>query len=134
MLFFGGKVAPLEPHYLWSIRLGIVLFVVFAFEGFVMGSRLTHTVGGPDGTPGLPLLHWSYSHGDLRVAHFVGMHALQLLPLLSYHVFRSTSGTFVLAFLYGLLSIAVLVLALNGRPVIKRVAASVPSDQRHPER
>ena len=40
----------------------------------------------------------------------------------------------VLAFLYGLLSIAVLVLALNGRPVIKRVAASVPSDQRHPER
>ncbi len=134
LLFFGGKVAPLEPHYLWSIRLGIVLFVVFAFEGFVMGSRLTHTVGGPDGTPGLPLLHWSYSHGDLRVAHFVGMHALQLLPLLSYHVFRSTSGTFVLAFLYGLLSIAVLVLALNGRPVIKRVAASVPSDQRHPER
>jgi hypothetical protein len=120
LLFFGSRVAPLEPHYLWAIRLGIMLFVLFAFEGFVMGSRLTHTVGGPDGTPGLPLLHWSYTHGDLRIAHFAGMHALQLLPLLSYYFIRNTKGTIILAVVYGLLAVAVLVLALNGRPLIKR--------------
>lgn len=76
-----------------SIRLGLViafagLGVAFLMTGPRPGQSLTgatigaHSVGAVDGGPTMAVTAWNTTAGDLRVPHFVGMHALQFLPLL----------------------------------------------------
>jgi len=117
--FFQVDLSHLPDYYVWSIRFSIILFVIFAFEGFIMGRALSHTVGGPDGGPGLPLLGWSYQYGDPRIAHFIGMHALQVLPLLSFYLLKGVHLTFVVAIIYTAVAVLVLVQALQGKPIYK---------------
>ncbi len=47
--------------YLWGIRFGLFLFLVFGLEGWVMISHYSHSVGVPDVGAVLPALRLSLS-------------------------------------------------------------------------
>lgn len=126
----------------WALRLGMVLTIAGAFTGGLM-TRPTeaqladaragkpmpvigaHTVGAPDGGPGVPLTGWSSGHGDVRVPHFVGLHALQVLALAGLGVRRwrraeavRVRAVVTAAASYAALFAILLVQALRGESVV----------------
>ena len=112
--FFLQKHFDIPVAYVWGIRLGILFFIIFSLEGGMMISMMKHTVGAEDGTPGIPILNWSREYGDLRIAHFIGIHSLQVLPLVGFYVAKSRSQMIFLAAIYFMLASVVFVQALRG--------------------
>jgi hypothetical protein len=135
----------------WALRFGMALTIIGALTGPLMtrptpaqldnvraGGQLTvvgsHTVGGPDGGPGLPVTGWSREHGDVRVPHFMGLHALQALALLAIGLrrWRRPENARVKAVLTGTASYATLFAlllwqALRGRSLVAPDATAIAS-------
>jgi hypothetical protein len=143
-----------DRAFAWSLRLGVLISFVGMAVAFLMvrptpqqvaaisggyGPRIAgaHSVGVADGGPGLPFVGWSTIGGDLRVGHFIGLHALQVLPVLGWLLSRRKG---VLAFLsavdrlalvwtggWAYLGLVALVVwqAMRGQPVIRPDAATI---------
>ncbi|MEM6283065.1 MAG: hypothetical protein AAF787_12795, partial [Chloroflexota bacterium] len=92
-----------DRTYTWSMRTGMVLMLIGFGLGFLMtgpsadqmavfesGSTPdfigAHTVGAPDGSAGIPFFGWSVNYGDLRIAHFIGIHGAQFMLLVGWLV------------------------------------------------
>ena len=134
------------PHrdFAWALRLGMFITLVGAGIGFIMtmptaaqqeawaaGAPATiagaHAVGAPDDAPGMPVTGWSTTGGDLRVGHFVGLHAMQVMPWIGWMLLRrrdrlSSTQRLGLVFSagFGYLSLVLLVSwqALRGQPLL----------------
>jgi hypothetical protein len=108
-----------------SIVLGCGLaFVATMVTAGLLASGHGHWVGGTaSDAGGLPLLGWSRTGGDLRVAHFFALHALQVVPILGWVVTRSGVGNpratvWIASGLYAGLITFTFVQALSGRPFL----------------
>ena len=73
-----------RPSVRWAILLGWLVVFFGSWVGGQMIGQLSHNVGIADGGEGLPILNWSTVAGDLRVAHFFGLHGIQIIPLFAF--------------------------------------------------
>lgn len=105
--------------------LGLILGgVLGGITGIWMGGQPGHWVGGAaSDAGGLPIVGWARDGGDLRVAHFFGLHLMQALPLLALLLWGLKTRPWRFA-LYGgavfgtLLTVATFVQAIAGRPFL----------------
>jgi hypothetical protein len=133
----------------WSLRIGMLITVLGSGMGGLMTQpteaqmesvRATHrlpvagahTVGAPDGGAGLPGTGWSREHGDLRVPHFFGLHAIQLVPLFAFLAGRPIvsarkreQAALIAGVSYAILFVILLVQALSGESVVAPAAATL---------
>ena len=124
---FWRNAAAVSDPYLWGIRLGLLIFLLASLEGFVMIGHMSHGVGVADGGPGLPVINWSTRGGDLRVAHFFGLHALQVMPLVGHllslpaaarRTSRPVYWVWAAGVAYGGLALFLFLQAMSGRPLL----------------
>lgn len=118
------RKAQVAPGLRLGLGMGFLLTTVFtswvAGELAGNGSRFIGDAGELHSK--LPFLGWSTEIGDLRPAHFLALHAMQVLPLVGHLVDRYDAGlrmVWIAAILYSLIAALVFYQALLGLPLVR---------------
>jgi hypothetical protein len=119
----GRRPAPgLNSHYVAAVVIGLVMcFVLGGGFGIYMSQQSGHAVGRIGGHS--LLFGWNRAGGDLRIAHFLGIHAQQAIPILGM-LTRGLSAPLRWTMLvggsvaYAALAVALFSEALQGRPLL----------------
>jgi hypothetical protein len=136
------RIADRAARYAVLLGIGVSLLGMLAAIPMVIGTEEqaargisgAHAVGVPDGGPGLPVTGWSTTGGDLRIGHFVGLHALQALPVLAFllarfgrRLDRATQARLLLVAgsSYAILVVLLSWQALRGQPLLRPDAVTL---------
>ena len=125
-LYFRARI-NLPKAVIWGMRLGLLIFLAASVEGAYMSTQIGHAVGVADGGAGIPFFNWSTEGGDLRAAHFVGMHAFQTIPVFAlmlerlqkrFSPVRPMAFTIIFALIYFAAFTLIFMQALKGKPLL----------------
>ena len=114
----------IAPAFRLAVVHGLLLTTILGIAtGGALGINGGHWVGAPaSDAGGLPILGWSRSGGDLRVAHFFALHALQVLPLAGWFIARrkpaATGAVWIMSAAFAAFTAFGLAQALLGRPFL----------------
>ena len=119
--FIGWQIWRQGQRSLWreAAALGLMLGAILGtIAGGYMSQQSGHWVGGElSDAHGLTFFGWSTTGGDLRVAHFVGLHTAQFIPLAALsgdrRVVRATAAAVVM------LTLVVFWMGISGIPLFK---------------
>lgn len=126
LMIWRSERGPRSPAIRLGVSAGLILtFVLTVVFAGTMGQNGGHNVGVPaPGDPALAIMGWSRTIGDLRVAHFFGTHAMQVLPLAALLASvvlterRALLATAAFSVAYVAFSIYVFVQAFGGQPFL----------------
>jgi hypothetical protein len=115
----GGISATLR----FAIGAGLIAGnILGGLSGAYIAVHGSHWIGGvQDDTTGLFFFGWSRTGGDPRVAHFVGLHAMQGIPVIGYYVQHLPLGSAILwasLVLWAVATVAIFLQALLGWPLL----------------
>ncbi len=119
--------APLAPALRWSLVAGFALTCLLGIAtGALLSGNGSHFVGAiPAQNPAVPGFGWSLAIGDLRLAHFLGLHALQLIPgfgLLVWSLTRQPrvgrAAVALFSAAYAAVTLQTLFAALSAKPLL----------------
>ncbi|MEO9167608.1 MAG: hypothetical protein ABI230_04315 [Aestuariivirga sp.] len=119
--FIGLQIWLQKPRNLWreAAALGLMIGATLGtVAGGYMSTQTGHWVGGEfSDAHGVAFFGWSTTGGDLRVPHFVGLHATQLIPLAALsgdrRVVWATAGALVV------ITMGIFLMGISGVPLFR---------------
>lgn len=126
VMLLRARPPGLAPALRWGVALGLLLgFALGTVFGAYLSGQGGHWVGGTaSDAGGLAVFKWSRDGGDLRVAHFFGLHAMQLIPAVAWAAqaalreAAAVRATVAFAVFYSAFTVFTFWQALGGRPLV----------------
>ena len=119
--FIGWQIWRQGQRSLWreAAALGLMLGAILGtIAGGYMSQQAGHWVGGElSDAHGLTFFGWSTTGGDLRVAHFVGLHTAQFIPLAALSGDRRV--VYGVAAASVILTVTIFVMSMSGIPLFR---------------
>lgn len=82
--FFERGCRTYRPAIIW----GMILLLLGNFTGYLMVQSFGAVTGENLTETGWFITNWNPAAGDFRIAHFLGLHAIQVVPLAAFLIFK----------------------------------------------